>query len=75
MFRNPGCCHRHSLSPLALQQVDKAEGPIGIGTVGVGVEQLMGTTQGLWPEAGLPKGIHPRQQDLGQGARQGLSLI
>ena len=47
MFRNPGCCHRHSLSPLALQQVDKAEGQIGIGTGGVGVEQLMGTTQGL----------------------------
>ena len=55
--------------------MDKAEGQIGIGAVGVGVEQLSGTTQGLRPEAGLPKGIHPCQPDLGQGARDGLGLI
>ena len=74
-FRNPGCCHRHSLSPLALQQVDKAEGQIGIGAVGVGVEQLLGTAQGLRPQAGLPESVHSRQPDLGQGARDGLGLI
>jgi len=29
--------------PVVLQQVDEAEGQVGIGADGVGVEQLMGT--------------------------------
>ena len=55
------------VEPLALQQVDKAQSQVGVGAVGVGVEQLTGAAQGLQPEPGLPKGIHPREQDLGQG--------
>ena len=55
--------------------MDKAEGQIGIGAVGVGVEQISGTAQGLWPQAGLPESVHSRQPDLGQGARDGLGLI
>jgi len=37
-FRNLGCCQRHSLSPpvapLALQQLDEAEGQVRVGAVG-----------------------------------------
>ena len=47
--------------------MDKAQSQVGVGAVGVGVEQLTGAAQGLQPEPGLPKGIHPREQDLGQG--------
>ena len=60
---------------MALQQVDEAQGQVRVATVGVGVEQLSGTAQGLRPQAGLPESVHSRQPDLGQGARDGLGLI
>ena len=79
-FRNPGVLPAPlslapTVKPVVLQQVDKAEGQVRVGAVGVGVKQLTGTAQGFRPEPGLPKGVHSRQQNLGQGARQGLGLI
>jgi hypothetical protein len=55
--------------------VDETQGQVGVGAVGVGGQQLAGSQQRLRPVAGLSKRVHPRQQEPGQGARQGLGLI
>ena len=55
------------VAPMALQQLDEAEGEVCVGAVGVGVKQLTGAAQGFRPQAGLSESVYSRQQDLGQG--------
>jgi hypothetical protein len=58
-----------------LEEVNEAQSQMGLGAVGVMIQQSAATGRSLWPPPGLPQGIDASQPELGQGAGQDLGLI